>query len=214
VNDLIRTVNVRELDVITLEDAQIAADDHQGLSDATGVPFFQWARRCHEMSLKVLRTGRFGRGRVARGTCEGVGSQHSWIVLGDDVYDDSAPIVDPVLWSYRDDVDGIFAGFPEEHGHVPHGSGAYFTGARPYHHGGPDITLTPAVPLSTAARHFLETLLPLDLHGWGEVAHLPAGGWPSAEIISAMCDTPGLGVLVPVDIVGHLTDRNPSGLYW
>jgi hypothetical protein len=211
---MIKTVSVRELDVITLEDAGIMAGNTDRIAEAIGVPSGEWDRRCHEISLKVLRTGLFGRGRVARGVCAGVGSQHSWIVLGDDVYDDSAPVVDPTLWTYRDDVDGIFAGFVEEYGHVPHGSGAVFMARMPRHYGGPDIELTPAEPLSVSARHFLSHLLPLDLRGWGEVAHLPVEGWPAAEIITALCDTPGLGVLVPVDIVGHLTDRNPGNWYW
>jgi hypothetical protein len=84
----------------------------------------------------------------------------------------------------------------------------------PSHHGGPGIELTPANPLSTEAADFLDLLGPLDLRGWGEVAHLPVEGWPAGEIIAAMCDTPGLGALVPVDIQGMVTDRNPSGLYW
>jgi hypothetical protein len=46
------------------------------------------------------------------------------------------------------------------------------------------------------------------------VSHAPVLGWPAGEIIEAVCDTPGLGeVIVPVDRIGMLTDRNPDGLY-
>lgn len=37
--------------------------------------------------------------------------------------------------------------------------------------------------------------------------------WPAAEIIAAIDDTKALSALVPIDILGMLTDRNPSGLY-
>jgi hypothetical protein len=206
-------VNVRELDVMSLDDAALVAGDTDRIAAAIGIPFADWAHNCHSISLRVLRTGLFGRGRIARGTCPGVGSQHSWIVLGDDCYDPDG-IVDPTLWSYRDDVDGIHAGYPEDYGHRPHGSGFFLAGPMPYRHGGPVIELTPAAPLPGEAREFLAMLGPLDRRGWGEVAHMAVQGWPAAEIIGAMCDTPGLGVLIPIDIRGMLTDRNPSGYYW
>jgi hypothetical protein len=38
-------------------------------------------------------------------------------------------------------------------------------------------------------------------------------GWPAAEIIDAIYNTPELTTWVPIDIVGMLTDRNPKGLY-
>jgi hypothetical protein len=38
-------------------------------------------------------------------------------------------------------------------------------------------------------------------------------GWPSSEIIAAMDDTDELRALVPIDILGMVTDRNPGGLY-
>jgi len=211
----IKTVSVRELDVITLEDAGIMAGNPERIAEAIGVPEAQWGGRCHEISLAVLRTGLFGRGRMARGTCPGVTAQHSWFVLGDDPYDEDATGVDPTLqFCRRDDVDGIAVFRGGDLGHRPFGSGTCYAGHMPSHHGGPDIELTPAQPLSVSARHFLGHLLPLDLRGWAEVAHMAVEGWPAAEIIDAMCDTPGLGVLIPVDIRGMLTDRNPNNLYW
>ena len=210
----IKTVNVRELDVITLEDAGLVAGNPDRLADEIGRPFDAWARQCHAISLALLRTGRFGRGRIARGTCPGVGSQHSWIVLGDDPYDRDAPVVDPVLWSYRDDVDGIYAGYRDEYGHRPHGDHSCFTGSMPSWHEGKIIELTPARPFTPAALSFLNVLGMLDVRGWGEVAHMGVRDWPAAEIIGAMCETPGLAALVPIDIRGMLTDANPSSLYW
>lgn len=41
----------------------------------------------------------------------------------------------------------------------------------------------------------------------------PTPGWPAAEIVAAMCETPNLQSLVSVDLAGMLTDRNPGGLY-
>lgn len=207
--------SVRELDVITLEDAGLVAGYPERIAGAIGVPLEQWGSRCHEISLAVLRTGMFGRGRVARGTCPGVTSQHSWIVLGDDPYDPDATGVDPTLqFCRRPDVDGIAVFQGGDLGHRPHGSGSCLAGNMPSYHGGLAIELTPAQPLSPDADRFLARLLPLDYRGWAEVAHMAVQDWPAAEIITAMCDTPGLGVLVPVDIRGMLTARNPSNLYW
>jgi hypothetical protein len=54
----------------------------------------------------------------------------------------------------------------------------------------------------------------LDIRGWHVLAHSPVRGWPAAEIIGAMYDTPRLKMIPPIDIVGMLTDKNPNGLYW
>ncbi len=53
---------------------------------------------------------------------------------------------------------------------------------------------------------------PLDRRGWATLAHAPVEGWPAGEILGAMCDS-GMEAVVPIDIIGMLTDRNPSGLY-
>jgi hypothetical protein len=164
-----------------------------------------------EISLAVLRTGLFGRGRVARGTCKYVTSQHSWIVLGDDCYAMDAVVVDPTLWNYAQTVTGIFCGSGTWH--RPHGTGAFYDGEMPVDHGDEIIELDSS-KLSLEAQRFLDMLGPLDLKGWMQVAHLPAEGWPAGEIFNAMCDVPGLEVFIPIDIRGMLTDRNPGDLYW
>jgi hypothetical protein len=188
------------------------ADDTGRLAELIGVPFQDWGDRCHEISLKLLRTGEFGPGRIARGTCKYVIGQHSWIVLGDDCYDENATIVDPTLWAHAPTVSGIFIGRNRQW-HRPHGAGLCFEAGMPCTYGGPDIELTPSQPLSDDAQDFLWSIGQLDFRGWGEVAHLPVEGWPAAEIVAAMADTPALRALVPVDILGMLTDRNPGGLY-
>ena len=38
-------------------------------------------------------------------------------------------------------------------------------------------------------------------------------GWPSREIIAAAYADDRLRVLIPIDIVGMLTDANPGGLF-
>jgi hypothetical protein len=205
--------------VFTVDEACKAAGRLVELSQAVGVPYPQWGRRCHEISLKLLRTGRFGRGRVARGWCPGVDSQHSWIVLGDDVYDPNAIIVDPTVHAYVPEAFGIYVQYIGESPHRPHGYG-YRTGisdvldaeARD-----PDayenVDLTPASPLSPVTLGFLDALLPLSRAGWAVLAEGPMCGWASGEIIAAMADTDELRALVPIDILGMVTDRNPSQLY-
>jgi hypothetical protein len=177
-----------------------------------GIPFEKWAYRCHEISLKILRTGFFGKGRVARGNAEGVGSQHSWIILGDDVYDPEAEIVDPTLWAYRPDLREIWQG-PNLLVHHPAGLGNIWRYGRPQEPTGEPVSLTPREPLSPAVQGFLKVLGPLDRIGWGQLANGPMQGFPAGEIIAAMDDTPALRALIPVDRLGMLTDRNPGGLY-
>jgi hypothetical protein len=41
------------------------------------------------------------------------------------------------------------------------------------------------------------------------------GGWPASEILVRFLeDHPDHEAVVPIDIVGMLTDLNPDGLYW
>lgn len=179
-----------------------------------GVSFKHTAQRCHEVSLAVVKAGILpGPARVARGTCVGVGGQHSWIVAGTDCYAPDAEIYDPTLWSYDSSVTGVWHGSARDGRHFPYGAGDIFAYGKPISGGGPIIDLTPTVPLSGEAELFLDLLGPLDRAGWSTLAHAPVGGWPAAEIIAAMADTPGLKVIIPIDILGMLTDRNPNGLY-
>lgn len=174
-----------------------------------------WASRCHEISLALVKAGLFGaKARVARGWCDGVTSQHSWIAVSGDCYDRKALIVDPTLHTYREDVDDIlWKGTLLMPGwHHPHGQGRIWEWGRPYHHGGDDIALD-RVGLSSVARTFLDMIEPLDREGWHQLAHAPVEGWPAREIIERMYDTPILASSLPIDIVGMATERNPEGLY-
>jgi hypothetical protein len=146
---------------------------------------------CHGASLKLVQSGIFGvKARVARGWCDGVAGQHSWVAVSGDCYDVKGEIVDPTLHQYRPDVDAVdWRGTISMPGwHRPHGFGSLFDVARPYNHGGEVIELDPST-LSRSARTFLEVLGPLDAQGWIQRA------------------------FIPIDIVGMLTDINPGGFY-
>ncbi len=174
-----------------------------------------WRHNCHRASIAIVKSGILPGARVARGAALGVMGQHSWVVVGDPYGEDSS-ILDPTLWSYDSNVEGIWTGdnldrhFPHGHGNIWEVGGpppmASVTGEDP-------VALTPKTPLSPGAENFVELLGPLGIRGWMTLANGPMQGWPASEIIEAMLDTPGLGVLVPIDVAGMITDRNPSGLY-
>lgn len=187
--------------------------DVDEVAQAIGRPFDTWAHQCHAISLAIIKAGLLP-GRIARGSCPGVGGQHSWIVVGDDCYAEDAVIVDPTLWSYDPTVTGIWTGTPADRGHRPHGTGNIWAAGRPADPTGVVVPL--AVELSPRAQEFMDLAAPqgLDRRGWSMlVNHLPVEGWPAGEVYAAMDDTPALSALVPIDLLGMLTDRNPSGLY-
>lgn len=181
---------------------------------AIKIPFKKWAHQCHGISLAIIQAG-LVEGRVARGSCMGVGGQHSWIVVGDDCYDQKAQIVDPTLWSYDATVKGIWYGTYKGGRHEPFGGfDSIWKWGRPSDPTGPVVELTPAFKMSKDATMFLDMMGPLDVRGWAMlVNHAPVGGWPAGEIFAAIDDTERLSVLIPVDKLGMVTDRNPGGLY-
>lgn len=176
-------------------------------------PLDGYAGQCHGASLALVRSGVLpGTGwRVGRGACTRVMAQHSWAVQGDP-YADGAPIVDVTAWSYDPARPRVWV-TTNLTDHRPHGHGSIWQSGRPSPGGEPPISL--AVPLSRAAEMFVELAFPdgADRRGWAHLAHSPVGGWPAREIIEAMLATPGMESLVPVDVVGMLTDNNPGGLY-
>jgi hypothetical protein len=177
-------------------------------------PLTNYAGQCHDASIKLVRSGLLPGSRVARGWAKGVGSQHSWVVVGPDCYDPQAVIVDPTLWSYTGQPPAIWVGSAKDKIHTPHnGEGNIWTWGRPTEPTGKLIELTPATPLSQKALSFLATLGPLDAQGWMTLMKAPVRGWPAAEIVAAMDDTSALKVFIPIDLLGMLTDRNPGGLY-
>ncbi len=172
-----------------------------------------WDGQCHQASLKLAQSKCFGPSRVARGFAEGVRSQHSWLVIGDDCYDKEAKIIDPTLWSYRDDIDGIWTGTLADSIHHPHGQGVIWEWGMPAPGGGPEIALESE--LGSFAESFLKTIGPLDAFGWGILlSKAPVEGWPAKEIFEAASKTPSLSALIPVDRLGMLTDLNPGKLYF
>ena len=177
-------------------------------------PMARWSCQCHAASLALVRSGLLAGSRVARGAARGVGAQHSWVVVGHDCYAPDALIVDPTLWSYRGTPPAIWTGTAKAGIHIPHnGTGNIWTYGRPPAAAGVAVGLTPKSPLSAQARAFLANLGPLDILGWLALLRSPVRGWPAGETVAAMADTPSLAALVPVDLLGMLTDRNPGGLY-
>ena len=208
--------------MLNVEQARLIAADFRELAEKIGIPADRWVNRCHEVSLALLKTGAFGPGRVARGLCEGVIGQHSWIVLGSDVYAGDAVIVDathPVrheLYATSTDADDtpiMVSDSATGQTHFPHGRGSIWNHGRPAPASGTPIELAPREPLSLDAKRFLKLLGPLDRQGWAALAHAPMQDWPSGEIIAAMDDTEELQALIPIDILGMVTSRNPGGLY-
>lgn len=171
----------------------------------------KWAHNCHACSLAMIQTGLLpDAARVARGWHSQVRSQHSWVVLGDP-YDNNVIILDGTLWSYTDTAPIIFYGKSRKH--VPHGKGNIWDHGFPEYPTGPIIHLDQA--LSDDAYFFLSQIAPLglDFRGWATLANSPMQGWPSKEIITAMYNTSDLRGLVPIDIVGMVTDLNPHEMY-
>lgn len=177
-------------------------------------PLSNWYHQCHAASIELVQKGNFTHpARVARGFCKGVGGQHSWVVLSDDVYSQTATIIDPTLWSYNSKVKGVWVGQAKMFRHAPHGSGnLFFFGRPPAAHIGYELP-KPKGGWSKEAEKFLQMLGPIDLDGWKMLAHMPMEGWPSKEIVTQMCQDEKIRWFIPVDIVGMCTDLNPGGLY-
>lgn len=188
-------------------------------------PITRFKTDCHVASLMIASSAsKVGlpnapRTRVARGTCEGAGGQHSWVVVGDPYNPEW--IIDPTIWHYRryEPEPIIVRGDSSVVGQwVPHGSGNIWDWGRPpravggVEHG--YVLTPPKGGWSDGARQFLDLIGPLDVKGWAVLAHAPVQGWPSKEIIKQMYKDPVIGPHVPIDIVGMMTDENPKGLYW
>lgn len=192
----------------------------EAVAEEIGMPLEHWPHQCHAVSIQIVRYLPVGAARVARGAARGVIGQHSWVVLGMDCMDMDAEIVDPTLFSYDETVEGIWTGTMRDDRHRPHG----WTTTRLIEWGCPEggdgdpIELNwPGGQPSSAARFWLnmfESHTNLDRQFWSRlVNHAPLKGWPVGEFIAAMDDTPDVTALVPIDILGMFTDRNPNGLY-
>lgn len=180
---------------------------------AVGLPFADWSHQCHAISIALVKARLWPVARVARGWCDGVPAQHSWVVLGNDVYARDVYIVDPTLWSYDPTVLDVWVGLNKLKRHRPHDAGSIWGHGHP-NHAAPDRAYRlNRTGLSLYACHFLDLVEPLDVFGWGKLVSGPVEGWPAREIVATMHQDPRLSVHVPIDIVGMLTDANPGGLY-
>lgn len=186
-------------------------------------PPTDWAFRCHEVSVAIVRSEALPDGaRVARGFARGIPGQHSWIVLGDP-YDRESVVVDPTYEATRAGIarrDGREPKLPIRLRlgrlvgslYFPHGYGDIWKAGKPISSGGGVVDLD-REGLSRDARLFLDLLGSLDRSGWSTLFNGPMCGWPSAEIVDRAYEDERLRALIPIDVVGMLTDRNPSGLY-
>lgn len=180
---------------------------------AIGIPRDKWANRCHEVAYALLVSSLMDdvTARMARGWAQGISSQHSWIVTGNDVYDKTAKIIDPTYASNRGSrpmimiVDNLTS-------HSPHGYGEF--SKFPESKGGKEF-LPEFVSPSTRLWADMASMEvgPLDAFWWAKMFSGPMGGWPSRELVNWAYEEPALRALIPIDIVGMLTDRNPRGLY-
>lgn len=180
-------------------------------------PLEGYREDCHRASLAIVKSGMFNTARVARGYLAELGMiQHSWVVLGSDCYRPRAQVLDVTAWSYDENLPKVLVRPNLVGGHVPHGYGYWQHVPQelwPRHYGGP--TIYPKCQLSDVSRKFLGQFTDrgFDIRGWHAVAKLPVLGWPSKEIIEAMLMTRALKALVPIDIAGMVTNRNPGYLY-
>lgn len=184
---------------------------------AVGKPLEKYHHDCHAASLALVKSGTLpAEARVARGTTPGVGGQHSWVTLGSP-YDPTVEVIDPTLWSYVDTVTGVWTGRAGDRPHLPHGWGLIWHAGCPTSGGEGEIRLAGEDGLSVGAQTFLEMVRerggPTDRRSWSQLANGPMQGWPAREIITAMYADDRVKALIPIDIVGMVTDLNPSGLY-
>jgi hypothetical protein len=193
------------------------------IEEAIG-PIDDYWHNCHAASIAIVRSGLLGREcRVARGTCCGVGGQHSWVVRGstpEEVYDEDTTIIDVTLWSYDETKPKVWIGTRRDGLHMPHhGQSNIWEYGCPDSGGDPEVPLTPKEPLSDLAERWLTMFReiaggPLDRRFWAALmTHSPYAGWPSAEITKAVHDTPELRALIPIDRLGLQTDVNPGLLF-
>jgi hypothetical protein len=169
---------------------------------------------CHGASLALVQSGLLPEGsRVARGFVQGVRGQHSWALVAPEmIYEPETYVVDITLWSYVPEAPRLYIAKAKHWPHRPHGFGRL-------EYLGPDPTdpiISLGVPISEGAKMFLQMYAPagLDRRAWMTLLNGPMQGWPSKEIVDAASKTRELAAMVPLDILGMLTDVNPSGLYF
>ena len=176
-------------------------------------PLSDYDRQCHVASIKVVRAGLAV--RVARGFCQGVGSQHSWAVLGEDCYAPDVQIIDPTRWSFTDDEPeiGLCDEWEAEDDYDKGGQrlrAALMTPPPPWDPAARTVSLS--VPKGSDLEMTLNTLLGEDQHGTdadGYVLTVLQAGWlanlpyeilaPHQKDIYKLLDQVGLLAFVPAD---------------
>lgn len=164
-------------------------------------------------------------------------SQHSWVVIGDPLGVAGAIVIDVTRASYlRHEPQEVWVGRygPKYAEYLPHGIALNDDGnkrvdlvdfGRIMPSKTEEVYPLSAEPRTDMARAILRLM---DAHkfsrfDWGRVAsRLPLTGWGKpgthyetiADIFETMCEDPNLELLIPVDRLGHVTDLNPSELYW
>jgi hypothetical protein len=199
------------------------------IAEAIDTPASNWNSRCHEISLRVVRTGLLGEPgpacRVVRGVASGynIGGQHSWIALGYP-YDPDTIYLDVTAHTWGK-VEGIvvttageaFENFMgDRQGHAAHGYDprSIWEYGRPSPGYGKPIELDTS-ELSGEARTFLKILGPLDAKGWEKLGLYPKGAWPYRDVVNAIAEQlPKVAHSWPIDILGNGTDTNPGDIYW
>lgn len=185
-----------------------------GSLDLPDYPRSEWQKHSWEISLAIVRSRRFNTARVATGYAEGISGKHYWVCLGSDVYSKLTPILDATLWSAPPfDSDVLWSGSLASGIHRPLGMGYIWDYGYPENSSFREAIRLPEDDLSLSAKYFLARLGPMDLSGWKRLMLSPMQGWPSGEILAAMKEHPQLSGIVPLDLEGMLTSRNPGGLF-
>ena len=182
-------------------------------------PLDAWAMQCHAASVALINSDLFSDRfrRVARGTAQGVFGQHSWVVLGEDCYNPNAIIVDVTLWSYDPKQPRVLIDRAKNLSHLPHGSNSIWDAGCPIPGDDEDMPLD--LPFMHKAEPFYrmvrEKVGRTDRRFWMSLWSSNAMlGFNASALLEAFLDRyPDQAAIVPIDIIGMLTDRNPSGLY-
>lgn len=185
----------------------------QDIVEVTDLPRSAWHTNTKQVAHDLVRSGLLPTCRVVVGFVSGVEGEHSWVTTSWDVYDKYALIVDPTMWTFRADIPDVWMGTLHDGLHHPKGEGFIWDSGYPENSSFQDTILLPQNGLSTYAKYFLSRVEPLNVAGWTALMRLPMQGWPAGEILARMKEVPTLAPLVPEDLEGMLTEKNPGNLY-
>ena len=202
------------------------------VAEAIDCPPEDWMGQCHTVSLAIVQSGLLGEPgpacRVVRGAANyAIGSQHSWICLGEP-YDPRAIYVDYTAhqWKGNDLANVVVATAKQAYedfqdatiprGHAIHGYNptSIWKFGRP-HPGRGEHFMLDARELSDEAKSFVSVLGPMDADAWADLCEYPQGAWPYKEIARAViAQVPTAQTRLRIDIYSMAGDLNVDGLYW